>query len=409
MARQPDREKVFTEALLTRLKPEAKRYEVHDRKVPGLRVRVTPNGHKSFCVVYRARGGAMERVTLGPFPALKLKGARDNAKGIVGRFAAGGNPADDRRQMRAESTLGELWEKFLALHAKPRKRSWETDQRRWKLHLSGHAGERARSFTTPKVAALLADVAASSGSGAANRVRALLFTMFEKGRKEWGLNVPNPVRDTPRNPEESRERYLLPDELRAFLKAVDAEPDPDTRAWLTLALFTAQRRGALCRMKWADLNLADAAWSIPAADMKAGRPLLVPLARHVVELLRTRRAAFESEAVYVFPSHRPEGFSVPPYAGLDRVLKAAEIARCTPHDLRRSWATWAQDAGAPLEVIGRVLGHTPQGGVTSVYARVPFDTLRRWVDKTAENMLRVAAAPADGALLRFPGATVEAR
>jgi integrase len=408
VARPAERERVFTEEYITGLKPESTRYEVHDHDQPGLRIRVTPSGHKSFCVVYRARGGDIERVTLGPYPALRLKKAREEARAIVGRFAVGKNPAEEKRQMREEATLGELWQKFLNLHAKPRKRSWETDERRWKLHLSSHADERLRSFTTPRVASLLAEVAAASGPGASNRVRALLFTMFEKGRKEWGLTVPNPVRDTARNPEKSRERYLLPEELRAFISAVDSYPDPDTRLWLTLALFTAQRRGALCRMKWADVNLTDAAWSIPAEDMKAGRPLLVPLARHVVDALKARRETFGPQDVYVFPSDRRECFAPAPYEGLKRVLEASGIAACTPHDLRRAWATWAQDAGAPLEVIGRVLGHTPQGGVTSVYARVPLDTLRRWVERTAQNMLRVSSMPTGAAVLHFPGADASA-
>jgi integrase len=141
--------------------------------------------------------------------------------------------------------------------------------------------------------------------------------------------------------------------------------------------------------------------------MKAGRPLLVPLARPVVELLTARRAAFP-EARYVFPSDRPEGFRAPPQKGPERVFRAAGVQGVTLHDLRRSMATWAQDAGAPLEVIGRLLGHTPQGGVTSVYARVPFETLRRWVEATVANMRAVVDAE-EGKVLRFPGSAQVAR
>jgi integrase len=406
VAGKPKVEHVFTEAYIAWLKPKPERYEIHDKGRPGLLVRVSPTGHKSFCVVQRVKGRGMERHTLGAFPKVSVADAQKKAKILTGRGAAGESTVGERRKLKSEMTLGELWTLFLERHAKANKRSWETDARRWKKHLALLAGERLGTFTTPRVAALLADIGARCGTGAANRVRALLFTMFEKGRREWGLGTANPVQDTPRNPEHGKDRYLLPEELRRFIKALEADPDANTRDWLHLALFTGQRGGTLCRAKWANLNLKDGAWSIPAEDMKAGKPLLVPLAPAVVELLRERRALAAKGAVYVFPSSRPEGLIATPRDGFKRVLKAADVTGLTPHDLRRSFATWAQDAGTPSIVLARLLGHSPVPGmaVTGLYAQTPLDVLRRWSERTVENMLKVARAPEDGKVLRFPGA-----
>ena len=49
---------------------EGKRLEVGDGRVPGLYVRVTPRGVKSFSFVYRARGGPQRRQTLGRWPGV---------------------------------------------------------------------------------------------------------------------------------------------------------------------------------------------------------------------------------------------------------------------------------------------------------------------------------------------------
>ena len=108
----------------------------------------------------------------------------------------------------------------------------------------------------------------------------------------------------------------------------------------------------------------------------------------------------------MFPSRRPEGYIDTPRAGFARVLQAAGIEGLTRHDCRRSFATWAMDAGAPSIVLARLLGHSPAPGmaVTGVYAQTTIDVLRRWADKTVANMLQVAAATDDGNVLQFPGA-----
>lgn len=196
----------LTEAFLKRLKPEAERFDVYDADRPGLLVRVTPKGTKTFCLLYRAKTGQKERVTYGRWPGITVKRARELARIDLGKVGEGRSLASSRRAMRKEETLGDLWGKYLELHAKPHKRSWDTDERRWKAYLAGHAKERLGGITTVVVTRWLTAIATTSGKGAANRTRALLHTMFELGRKRWGLAMPNPVTDTARHPEKSKER-----------------------------------------------------------------------------------------------------------------------------------------------------------------------------------------------------------
>ena len=229
--------------------------------------------------------------------------------------------------------LGELWKKFLELHAKPHKRSWPTDERRYTGHLERLADEPLKTFTTPYVSALLAEIAATSGPGAANRVRALGHKMFVWARKDEGLAVENPFADTARNDEHRKDRHLQPDELRRFWQVVKAEGDGNTRDFLTLLLLTAVRAGTLASAAVGRHRpRRRAPGTSRPRDMKAGKPLTLPLAPRTVALLEERRQ-FTADP-WVFPSPRTAigHLSGVPREGWKRVLLAAGLDE--PHPTR---------------------------------------------------------------------------
>lgn len=400
MARKAKIAEKLTEASIKARQPAAARYDVWDEDVRGLVLRVSPTGHKSFSVFRRVKNGRPERVTIGPWPDVSLRDARDKARTVIGHLAMGTSEAEKRRELRRESTLGELWELFLQQHAKIRKRSWRTDEKRWKCHLAQFAHEPLSRVTTERVSRWLAKIAAGSGHGAANRTRALLMTMFSIGRKQFGLKIGNPVKDTPRAREMPKDRFLAPDELARFLTALDAYPEADARDFYWLALFTGQRSGTIARMRWCDLNLKDGIWSIPADDMKAGRPHTIPLSRATVQRLEQR---YENAAsvYWVFPSSRREGHIEPPRHAWKRLMTAAAITPpATPHDLRRTFATVGVEAGVGLGEISKLLGHSPVGGITSIYAKTPMSTLMRAVERIATAIL--ATREPSGDVLTFP-------
>jgi hypothetical protein len=66
----------LTDKALEALKPDARRYEVHDLHCPGLSVRVSQDGRKTFNVKFRY-GVKQKRLALGVYPRLTLSKARD--------------------------------------------------------------------------------------------------------------------------------------------------------------------------------------------------------------------------------------------------------------------------------------------------------------------------------------------
>ena len=62
-------QKALTNKTLEALKPQAKRYEVHDLHCPGMSVRVSAQGQKVFSVKFRY-GLDQKRMKLGVFPRI---------------------------------------------------------------------------------------------------------------------------------------------------------------------------------------------------------------------------------------------------------------------------------------------------------------------------------------------------
>jgi integrase len=131
-------------------------------------------------------------------------------------------------------------------------------------------------------------------------------------------------------------------------------------------------------MRWGEIN--DDLWTIPAARVKNGRPLTVPLPRQALDVLRSfgsnDRNAAEPGAL-VFPSKRGGTLS-----NWDRETKRLHALSGTAgwhrHDLRRAVATTLGDLGFEPHVARVVLGHAHIAeGATAVYARSRYQREHR--------------------------------
>ena len=334
-----------------------------------------PNGAKSYYLV-RKVGGRTERIRIDAVANLAPEGARKRATALNNEIGEGRNPAEARRGRRAEPTLAEVWGLYEAHHKQPStgRKSIASDVWRYKRHLAPWANRKLLNITRAEVARLHATVTKDSGPVAANRAVALLSSIYGWWGRTVGRDIPNPCRGVRRNDEASRERYLLPDEMRRWWAAVLSEHDRDVQELAALLLLLGVRRGNLQRARWEQFDLASRAWRIPASEMKARREHLAPLPAPAVAILTTRRLRVgnPSEGL-VFPGRRPGSPLGDPRGGLARVAKAARIGDLHPHDLRRSCATWALEAGVDSAVVAYLLAHTDPT-VTGIYRKVTLPT-----------------------------------
>ncbi len=378
----------FTVHQLERIRPGERQKWVYDSTMPGLVMLVTPGGARTFYFAKRI-DGRYRRVKIGRFPVLAIEQARRRAKQLVGEVAFGQNPAEAKRQVRAAMTLGELFGLYLDRHAKVHKRTWAEDERQYKAYLKPLAGRRLDSITNQDVARLHAKIGKTAPI-AANRVLALLKTIFNVGTR-FGYTGGNPCSSIKRFTEQKRDRFLDADELRRFLKALADESSVLARDFITMLIFTAQRRGNVAAMRWDEIDPARAVWTIPAEKFKTGGAVDIPLVRQAVALLERRKAEQQTDGQreYVFPTYRPDA-QLPYFndciPAVRRVCVAAGIRGFKPHDIRRTVASWATMQGVPYPIVARMLGHKVQT-VTAVYARFDMQSLRDGFEQTIAAML----------------------
>jgi len=376
----------FTQAAINRLPaPAVGRAYYRDAKTHGMTLCVSRTGVKTF-ELYRRMGGRPTRLKIGRFPDITVEFARKEVARMTGEIAQGKDPADERRKARGETTVGELFGMYLEGHAKPHKRTWQEDQNQFNRYLVAWTPRRLSQIRKADVAALHAKIGRDHGHYAANRLLALLSAMFNHAAS-LGYDGGNPAHGVKKFKEQARDRFLHPDEMRAFLKALEEEPSEMWRDFFALTLLTGARCANVLAMRWTDLNLDRGLWRIPETEAKGGEPMVVILVVPVVEILRRRVAGRADGSPFVFPGGGGTGHLTAPKQTWRSLLVRAGLVdgdgknTVRVHDLRRTLGSWAAARGVSLQMIGKVLGHK-NVATTAIYARLDLEPLRAVVEAT---------------------------
>ena len=371
----------FTKAVIgAAVAPEGGRCYLHDQKESGLVLQITATGRKSF-QLYKKHQGRPVRVTLGTWPEITVEQARKKAREAKVELADGRNPNDALRQERQEMTFADLFSQYMERHAKVRKRTWQEDQNQFDRYLGAFAKKKLSAITRKDVAALHGKIGKTAPT-AANRLLALLSSVFGRAI-EFGLwEGNNPCVAIRKFPEEARDRFLSKDELRRFFEVLEHYSHEIARDTILVALLTGVRRSNVHEMKWADIDWEEATWRI--GWTKNGTPQTVALVEPVVELLRERHR--RATSVFVFPGRGRTGHYVEVKTAWKTLLKRAGIENARFHDLRRTMGSWQARTGASLPIIGKSLNHKSQS-TTAIYARLDLDPARSAMEKAVDAML----------------------
>jgi integrase len=371
----------LTKTSVKGIEATGKRERYRDEKILGLYLEVMPTGTKVFRWI-RKIDGRTESVRIGAFPSVQPEDARKRAEDLNTQATLGVNPAKEKRKKKAAVTFGELFRAWLE-EAKDRgKKTWDEDERRNDRHLSGLANIPPVELSRDEIKRLHLKIKTRSGLYEANRTLALVRTVLSWGIREYAWTFPNPAAGIRMFREEKRDRWLEPHEIPAFFEAVNAEPNPDIRDFVLLALLTGARRTNVLEMAWKDLDLAAARWRIP--ETKAGEPQVVPLHGAALEILKARRGTVAG--FFVFPGPGRSGHLEEPKAGWKRILERAGIENLRIHDLRRTLGSWLATQGESLLLIGKTLGHRSSGS-TMTYSRLAVDPVKAAMTKAIDRML----------------------
>jgi integrase len=379
---------------------EGKRAELMDGAVPGLGVRVFPTGRKSWFLRY----GPVEerkRIVLGPYPAVSLEAARDKARELIaGVKIRDRDPMAERKAARAArrkaagATFEALAACYLEEHAKRNKRlrGWKEDERKLSVEVLPVWGSRpAAEIRRADVRELLEKISAERGGVCANRTRALVSRVFTFGMEAEHVES-NPVYGVKRLfTETPRERVLSEKELLSLWPLFDRLQPAVAAAW-RLVLLTAQRPGEVLSMRWRDLERDSRGWwwNLPAELTKTNRAHRVPLspqALAVIEALRPLTGSTE----WVLAS-RAEGKRLTWLSHSSvRLREWSGLEHFTPHDLRRTAATWLGRSGVRPDTIDQLLNHAA-GRISRTYNRAGYDAEKRQAVTLLGDLVQAAIA-----------------
>ncbi|MEX3785039.1 tyrosine-type recombinase/integrase [Paraburkholderia sp. BR14374] len=340
----------LTESEIRALEPRATRYCVADGN--GLVIEVMTTGTKVWRFRYTLNGKRQPLATIGDYRMISLRVARAKAQRYAALVAQGISPvATARRDRGAESkadVLREAAELYVA------------------TALAGKSDEYRR--TTRR--ALDKDVLPAIGNkpiGAvtADDIVAICERIKSRGAPKMALHTRNVVKRlyayliarqlATSNPAEvvparsiatfvSRTRVLSGAEIGVMLRTIDTS---NIRRPLKLALhllvLTMARKSDLIESRWAEFDLDNALWTIPAARLNAHEERIVRLPRQAVALLRELQRARTSET-YVFPSVRGDDRPIAK-STLNQAVKALglDVEHFVLHDFRRTASTHLRD------------------------------------------------------------------
>jgi integrase len=414
--------------------PAGKRLTIWDARMPGLAVRITDKGKRSFYAVRRRAGvDTPSWVSLGAYPVVTLAEARAKAREALGALMEGKDPAVVAEEKRREEARrrADLFE-VVADEFVARLESGNVRKVRGGGGVRRDATEIAAIIRREFLRQIRADGGWKDGEGALWRgrpiaeiarrdVREAIEAIVARGgsgsadgrrrgggpyaarhafaavRRLFGWAVSRDLIE--KSPCEgleavelhgapaARDRVLTDNELCLVWRVADTAGYP-FGALVKMLLLTGQRRDEIANATWSEIDGTLLTLTIPAERMKGNFVQTVPLVPAAIAILETLpRFAGGKYLFSTTTGKRPiSGFSKMK-ARLDAaVLKFARegapepaqvtIAPWTLHDLRRTVRTGLSSVGVLPIIAELTIGHK-QTGISAIYDRHRYDVEKR--------------------------------
>jgi integrase len=355
----------FTPETVARHAPKSQRFEVSDSLKQGLRLIVQPSGEKSFAVRYRF-GGVKRKLTFGSTDKLTLAAARLAYDKAMEQLAVGVDPgAVKTGKAPSDLTIKSAVDTYIEKHVTL---AMEKDTAKyWKRELveleQSFPARGLRSIRKGDLIPLL-DQAAERGVYA-RQTTLKVYRCFFRWALGRDLIDTNPTDGIPRPKTEARERYLMPEELRAVWNACDAV-NVFAGAMCKLLILTGARRDEIRGLRW---------------DEIVGDWIVLPQGRTKTDIVHRMAITPQVKAILdALPRRGDFVFGInSPMSNADRIKNAIDDAlpkRFTIpwafHDLRRTFSTLVvSECDVDPLIAEKCIGHKLKG-VQAVYQKHDF-------------------------------------
>ena len=381
---------MLTDTAIRKAKTDKKQSKLHDEK--GLYLLCKPTGSKGWRFKYRLYGKE-KLLSLGVYPDVSLKEAREKRDAARRQIAQGIDPSLKRKagKQADTNTFAALAREWLSLQAG--KLSYSTYQKaEWMLErlVCPYIGSQPiATVTAQQLLSVYRRLESRGKHETAHRTRQRCGQVFRfaiaTGRAER-----DPTADLKGAlaPVAARNRAAItdPKQIRDLLRALAGYNGHfPTHCALRLAPLVFVRPGELRAAEWAEIDLENAEWRIPAARTKMREAHVVPLARQAVAVL-SELQPLTGRGQYVFPSIRSNArpMSENTINGALRRLGYTK-EEMTGHGFRALASTRLNEMGWKSEVIERQLAHAERNKVKAAYNRAEHMEERRkmmqwWAD-----------------------------
>lgn len=172
-------------------------------------------------------------------------------------------------------------------------------------------------------------------------------------------------------------------QLRPWFQAVFSLENHTSRDFLLLLIFTGMRKSEGANLRWQYVDLESGIITIPSDLTKTGEEYVFPLSDYVWTLLKVRR--FYAQSEWVFPGAYKDRPTSGAFNSYYTVVERSGV-KFSPHDLRRSFVTIADELEIKSEVVKALVNHK-SSDVTEGYTVRSVERLRRATQKITDAIL----------------------
>jgi integrase len=393
---------MLTDIKLKSLKPKEKLYAVTDEK--GLSIEVPPKGSKRWRFKYRF-GGKQKRLSLGIYPEVSLREAREKRDACRKQVAGGIDPSDLRKAEKLELAGHESFE-FVTRewHAKY-KHNWSYDHakrtiERFEKNVFPWLGRlNINDIKPPELLAVLRRIEDRGALDTAHRVHQQCGQVFR-----YGIATGKAERDTAADlkgalaPVRTKHHASItePVKIGELMRAINGYSGYFiTACALKLAPLVFVRPGELRNAEWSEFDLDAAEWRIPAEKMKMRTLHIVPLSKQAIAILNDLNALTGRDK-FLFPSNRTKERPMSDNT-INGALRRLGYTKdeMTGHGFRSMASTLLNEQGWNRDAIERQLAHSERDGVRAAYNYAEYLPERKKMMQAWADYLDGLAAGAD--------------
>ena len=191
---------------------------------------------------------------------------------------------------------------------------------------------------------------------------------------------------------------LPPSELPRFLVALtNASIRLETRLLIEWQLLTWVRPGEAVRTRWADIDIDNSMWNIPAEFMKMKKPHKVPLSKEALRVLESMKGISGNRG-WVFPSIKAPLNHMHEQTANAAIIRMGFGGELVAHGMRSIARTAAEESGKfRTDVLEAALAHSKKDEIIAAYNRAEYlkergILMQWWSDYIIAQKFKIIAA-----------------